>query len=189
MSIQITIKSKGLIKKKIDFNKMIEELKLDFGSYDSNSNLVLKEFYSQNQAIIFNPKKIGMGIFFDGCKISNGFIVIIIQDFTPKTEVEDAYKIITYICQKYKKYELYLNDEYITLGVLIELQSKILELSYNNLKLGCKRTVDNLSYLRLALFSLEITEEFREKFSYIEELAEFEEYINEKQKEKYYGNH
>lgn len=188
MSIQITIKSTQLFKTKINFDAMIKKLDFDYGAYDEKSILVKKSFYGELQTIIFNPKKIGMGIFFDGSKMQKGIVVIIIQDYTPKTEIEDTYKLINYICENYKKSDLFINDEYITLGILHELKMKIIDLSFENLKLGCKRTVHNLSNLRLALLPIEIDEEFRDRFGYITELTEFEDYIHEQQKEKYNGS-
>lgn len=188
MSIQITIRSKGIFKNKINFDDMIIKLNLDYGAYDENSILVKKTFYGEGQTILFNPQKIGMGIFFDGSKMKTGNVVIIIQDYTPKTEIEDTYKIINYICDKFKKSELFINNEYITLGVLEELKMKIIDLSFENLRLGCKRTIDNISNLRLALLPIEVNEEFRDRFAYITEFTEFEDYIHEKQKEKYNGS-
>ncbi|MFI3308051.1 MAG: hypothetical protein R3Y21_05735, partial [Mycoplasmatota bacterium] len=79
MSYQITIKAKNIFRKKIDFNHLVNKLELDYGAYDNFSILVNKKFYNENQTILFNPKKIGLGIFFDGLKMNKGIVVLIIQ--------------------------------------------------------------------------------------------------------------
>lgn len=181
MSTQITIKSRSLFRKKIDFHQMINELNLNYGAYDKNYNLNVGDFYGQNQAILFNPNRIGMGIIFDGQKLSKGTVVIIIQPYATKSEIDDAYEIMNYICKCYKRTDVYLNTEYITIGVLNELKDKIVELSFENLQLSCKRTIDYITSLRLALITLTIDEEFREKFGYIKDFKDFEDFIHLKQ--------
>ncbi|MFI3252115.1 MAG: hypothetical protein R3Y60_03125 [bacterium] len=188
MSTQIVIKSKSFFKDKINFLEMILSLNLKFGAYDENSNLIGGKFYAENQAVLFNPECLGMGIIFDGYRLNKGIVGIIIQPYTTESEINDVYKIINYICKKYKKSNIYLNDEYITLGVLEEFKSRIIELSLENLKLGCKRTVDCITHMRLALTNFDVSEEFRDTFGYIENLKEFEEYIHNLQKEINYGS-
>lgn len=181
MSTQITIKSKSLFKKKIDFQQMMNELNLNYGAYDENYNLNIGKFYGRDQAILFNPNKIGMGIIFDGQKLNKGTVVLMIQPYATESEIDDVYAIVNFICKKYKSTNLYLNSEYITLGVLKELKSKIIDLSFENLQLSCKRTIDCITSLRLALTTLHIDDEFRDRFGYAKEFKEFENFIHLKQ--------
>ncbi|MFI3329748.1 MAG: hypothetical protein R3Y05_04605 [bacterium] len=186
MSIQIIIRNKDLFKKKIDFNQMISSLKLDYGAYDDFSVLEHKKFYQTNQCILFNPKRIGLGIFFDGNKMNKGFITIVLQTFSTLNEIECLYDIVKYISEHYKKMDMYVNEEYITYGVFLSLKEKIQKIALDNLTLGCKRTIDYLYDLRMAFNPITLSEEIREKFGYSNNLEEFEEYIHNKQKDKIY---
>lgn len=183
MSIQLTINNTSLLKKKINFEEMIKELNLEYGAYNDFSVLEKKKFYNKLQCLLFNPSKIGIGIFFDGSKINKGSIIILLQTFTTNNEIDLFYKIVKYICDKYIKINLYLNDELIEYDDLIILKDKIIELAVSNLNLGCKRTIDYIKELRLALYPLMLSDEQRDKFGYCINLDEFEEFIHSKQKD------
>ncbi len=186
MSVQITIKNKSLIKRKIIFDDMIKKLELDFGAYNDFAILQRGHFYQKNQCILFNPKRIGLGIFFDGSRLNKGEIIIVLQTFSTLNEIDYLYEIVKYINNYYKKMDMYLNDDYVTYGVFLSLRTKIEKLALDNLKLGCKRTIDYLYDLRLAFNPFTLSEEIREKFGYVESLEEFEEFVHNKQKDMMY---
>ncbi len=186
MSLQITIKCKSLIKKKVVFMDMIKELKLSYGAYDDFSILVHNKFYNEFQAILFNPKKIGLGIFFDGSLIKKGEVTLMMQSFSTKDEISCLYNILEYIQKKFIKTSIYLNDDYVDYGILLTLRDRIEELALENLRVGCRRTLDYVYHIRLALFPLTLSDQTRERFSYAENLDDFEEFIHNKQKDKVY---
>ena len=72
MAFTLQIKAKGLFgNKKIDMETLLSNCNLRFGS--DNEFFVLEEGKTnQGTCILYNPQRIGRGIFFDASKIDDG---------------------------------------------------------------------------------------------------------------------
>lgn len=167
MATQIIIKQKGIFNKKIKYIEMIKHL---------NLSIYKEDIYNKERFIVFNRNKVGFGILIDITEKKEIFFLL--SKFVTKTEIEDLYRMINYICEEIKKYEIYIFDQYITLSSLEIIKDKVLENSLLELQIQCKRTVIPLTKLNLLFLDYKVDEEFRRKFSYCDNLEEIEKYIH-----------
>ena len=90
MAFTLVIKSKGLFGKvkSINMAELLNNCHLKYGS--NNEFYILEnDKMEQNTAVLYNPNRIGRGIFFDGRKCSGGQITISYNIPTTKTEIHD----------------------------------------------------------------------------------------------------
>ena len=112
MAFTLVIQSKGLFNKakSIDFAALLNNCKLSYGSYN--------DFYTMDEgktksgtAILFNPDRIGRGIFFDAGNVSKGEIKVSYNIPTTAAEIEDFVKVVKEVERQFGKASLHCEEE------------------------------------------------------------------------------
>lgn len=173
MSTQIVFRKKGIFNKKVNYNEMLSKL---------NLNIYKEEEYTEGKFIVYNKTKIGFGILIDNTRKKE--ISFLISKFVTITELDDLYKIIEYLTKRINNYELYIAGEYITLGSFETIKQTILEMSKGQLQLQCKKTIDSLEKLNLLFEDYIVSEDFKNKFGYCDNMNEYENFLHDIQKNK-----
>ena len=181
MAFSIVIKSKGLFSnKELDVRELLSNCKLNYGSY--NAFYILEDDKVNNNAmILYNPSKIGRGIFFDCNKINEGEVSLSYNIPTTPTEISDFLNIVKEIERQYKKVEITMEDKIITVDALQSLKEEMIETSLSFLQSACTQHADKAYILTLALFPFNLSQEQREKFSSSNNLVDFENLLHDKQ--------
>ena len=111
MAFTLQIKEKSIFrKKKLDFQKVIEESELRYGS--NNDFYVLKdEEINNDTAILYNPDKIGRGIFFNGSRAKENLYEISYNIPTTRAEINDFIRLAEVITKQLGKVEMYCVEE------------------------------------------------------------------------------
>lgn len=78
----------------------------------TNEFYILKENeMKENTCILYNPSKIGRGIFFDARSISQGEITLSINIPTTRAEIKDFIKVVSEIERQFKKASIYCEEK------------------------------------------------------------------------------
>ena len=189
MAFTLVIQSKGLFSKakSIDFATLLNNCKLSYGSYN--------DFYTMDEgktksgtAILFNPNRIGRGIFIDASNVKQGEIKVGYNIPTTPAEIEDFVKIVKEVERQFGKVSMHEEDdkkEYTTASLEKEIKPMI-DFSLEKLNEGCSNNPNMPYILTMSKFPWAIDEEKREKYKTIKTLDDFEYTIHEKQKEDIY---
>lgn len=190
MAFTLHIKSKGLFKsKKIDFIAILTNCGFKFGSL--NEFYVLKEEKSEKDtAILYNPKRIGRGIFFDASKASEGEITISYNIPTTAAEIRDFVSLAKEIESQLKKASFYCEEEKkeYTIKSLEENIDNMIAFSLESLHSFCKKEYQEY-VLTLALFPWFMPPQKKEQYLSCATLFDLEQTLHDLQKaDVYYAN-
>ena len=189
MAFTLVIQSKGLFSKakSIDFATLLNNCKLSYGSYN--------DFYTMDEgktksgtAILFNPNRIGRGIFFDSRNINKGEIKVEYNTPTTTAEIEDFVKVAKEVERQFGKASFHFEDEnkYFSSFELEKMIPQMSEFSLKQLNEGSSK-IDNAQYiLTLAKFPWYMDDEAKEKYKTAKTLDDFEETIHGLQKDDVY---
>lgn len=111
MAFTLVINSKGLFGKvkNIQMAELLKNCGLKYGS--NNEFYILEDDkMNQNTAELYNAKRTGRGIFFDGSRIADGQVTISYNIPTTKTEIHDFIQVAKEIERQFKKASFYYND-------------------------------------------------------------------------------
>lgn len=183
MAFTLRIEAKGIFgNKKIDFTKLISNCRLKYGS--NNEFYILEEERINNgTAVLYNPNRIGRGIFFNGQETDKGLIEISYNIPTTKAEITDFIEIVREIESQLKKISMYCVEEerVYTMKELEEQKEQMAENSLKSLREFC-RNKEYVSYiLTLALWPVTLKEEDVEYFASCTNLDRFEELLHKNQ--------
>lgn len=175
---------------KIDVAAILENCHLKFGS--SNEFYVLQEGeQNQNTAILYNPFRIGRGIFFDGSRIADGEIMLSYNIPTTKTEIMDFIRIVKELERQLKDVQMYCIEEEreYTVLQLVENQERMVQFSLESLNNFCRNTEYRSVILTLAMWPFVMSQEQIAEFSVCKDLMQFEQTIHDLQNiDAYYAN-
>ncbi len=104
MAFTLVINSKGLFGKvkNIQMAELLKNCGLKYGS--NNEFYILEDDkMNQNTAVLYNAKRTGRGIFFDGSRIADGQVTISYNIPTTKTEIHDFIQVAKEIERQFKK--------------------------------------------------------------------------------------
>ncbi|SDJ65667.1 protein of unknown function [Lachnospiraceae bacterium G41] len=189
MAFTLVIQRKGLFSKakSIDFATLLNNCKLSYGSYN--------DFYTMDEgktksgtAILFNPNRIGRGIFFDSRNINKGEIKVEYNTPTTTAEIEDFVKVAKEVERQFGKASFHFEDEnkYFSSSELEKMIPQMSEFSLKQLNEGSSK-IDNAQYiLTLAKFPWYMDDEAKEKYKTAKTLDDFEETIHGLQKDDVY---
>ena len=189
MSFTLVIQSKGLFNKakSIDFAALLNNCKLSYGSY--NDFYTMDEGKTKNgTAILYNPNRIGRGIFFDAGNVSKGEIKVSYNIPTTAAEIEDFVKVVKEVERQFGKASLHCEEENKDYSSS-ELEKNIpfmTEFSLKQLNEGCVKNGNMQYILTLAKFPWYMDDEKKEKYKTIKSLDDFEETIHGLQKNDVY---
>lgn len=189
MAFALKIKSKGLFGrvKSINFNELISNCNLRYGS--ANDFQILREGQiEQNTAVLYNPNRIGRGIFIDMNKVSEGEITISHSIPTTRTEIQDFVKVAKEIERQFKKASFYCEDEKKEYSTS-ELENNIENMVEFNRK-SLQQFMNNEQFpqliLTLAKYPWFLENEYREAYKACMNLDDFENRIHALQDNDYY---
>lgn len=189
MAFTLKIKAKGWFgNKKVDFAALLENCGLKFGH--DNDFYILEDGMVEQTAILYNPKRIGRGIFFDAQNIEEGKIEISYNIPTTEAEITDFINIVKELERQLKKVEMFCVEEECkyTVAQLVENKDRMVQFSRMKLNEFCANKEYSSYIFTLAMWPLELTEEMVNKFEVCTDLQEFEQLLHEKQNmDVYYG--
>jgi len=189
MAFTLRIQAKTLFgNKSVDFKRLIQNCGLQFGH--NNDFYILEDGAENNTVILYNPNRIGRGIFFDGRKMSEGKVEISYNIPTTEAEITDFIRVVKELESQLKKVEMYCVEEECkyTVEQLEQNKDRMVQFSLNKLNEFCLNK-EYVSYIfTLAMWPCELTEELVTKFERCTDLQEFEQILHEKQSlDVYYG--
>ncbi len=182
MAFTLEIKGKSLFgNKNIDFNTLVKNCGLEYGH--DNDFYILEEGMENGVAILYNSKRIGRGIFFDGREMANGKVEISYNIPTTKAEIEDFINVVKELERQLKKVEMYCVEEErnYTVPQLEENKDRMIEFSRLKLNEFCSNPEYETKIFTLAMWPLVLTKEQEEKFAKCADLDEFEQILHDKQ--------
>ena len=189
MAFTLVINSKGLFGK-VKSIQMAELLKNCGLKYGSNNEFYILEDdkMNQNTAVLYNAKRTGRGIFFDGSRIADGQVTISYNIPTTKTEIHDFIQVAREIERQFKKASIYCTEEKrnYTMDELENKEEAMAAFSLESLHHFCNDQEMKQCILTLALYPWFMEPEKREYYKTCPDLDDFEETIHELQAGDFY---
>jgi len=182
MPFTLKIQSKTLFgNKKVDFKQLLINCGLRFGH--DNEFYIIENGMVDNTAILYNPKRIGRGIFFDGREMQEGKVLISYNIPTTETEINDFINVVIELKKQLKKISIVCEEtkqEY-TLNQLIDSKEEMVRFSLEKLNEFCSNKEYTSNVLTLAYWPFVLPDENVKKFASCTDLKEFEQLIHSKQ--------
>lgn len=183
MAFTLRIEAKGLSEKKqIDFNELLSNCQLKFGSNNEFYVLVEDEL-NNGTAVLYNPKRIGRGIFFNGSEMEKGLIELSYNIPTTESEIQDFIGIVQEIERQLTQVSIYCveEDRVYTADELMAQKERMVEFSLKSLKEFCQNKEYNAYIFTLALWPLTLKKEDVAYFATCNSLERFEELLHDRQ--------
>lgn len=183
MPFSLTINRKGIFNKNtVDFEEIVKTLGFQYGIY--NDFYVLDEGKSRNNScIMYNPKQIGRGMFFDGSDASK--VEILINIPTSKQEIADFFELAKEISRQFKTVEIQIDDEpeKYSLEQVLTQKDGLTQFSYEQLLRGIERSDDGERewILTTVMWPIAVDKEIIEEMKSTGDLSGFSKLLHEKQ--------
>lgn len=182
MAFTLQIRKKGFFgNKNVDLKLILKNCGLKYGS--SNEFYILQEdVINQNTAVLYNPTRIGRGIFFDGSKAAEGEITLSYNIPTTATEISDFVRIVKEVERQLKKVALYCVEEEreYTTQTLEDNIPNMTQFSLQSLHEFCKKEYSTY-ILTLAMWPFVMNKEQVLEFSECKDLQKFEQLLHDMQ--------
>lgn len=182
MAFTLQIRKKGFFgNKNIDLKLILKNCNLKYGS--SNEFYILQEdVINQNTAVLYNPTRIGRGIFFDGSKAAEGEISLSYNIPTTVAEIVDFVRIVKEVERQLKKVALYCVEEEreYTTQTLEDNIPNMTQFSLQSLHEFCKKEYSTY-ILTLAMWPFVMNKEQVLEFSECKDLQKFEQLLHDMQ--------
>lgn len=165
----------------ISFGELLENCNLSFGH--DNDFYILEDGMVERTAILYNPSRIGRGIFFDGRNIDEGIIEISYNIPTTESEIEDFINVARELERQMESVDMYCIEEErnYTLEELMDNKERMVLFSQIKLNEFCANKEYESYIFTLAMWPLVLTDEMVEKFEKCTDLQEFEQILHDKQ--------
>ena len=182
MAFTLQIRKKGFFgNKNIDLKLILKNCNLKYGS--SNEFYILQEdVINQNTAVLYNPTRIGRGIFFDGSKAAEGEISLSYNIPTTVAEIVDFVRIVKEVERQLKRVDLYCVEEEreYTTQTLEDNIPNMTQFSLQSLHEFCKKEYSTY-ILTLAMWPFVMNKEQVLEFSECKDLQKFEQLLHDMQ--------
>lgn len=183
MAFTLKIKAKSLLgPKKTDISALLKSCGMAYGN--TNEFYILEEGQSnQGTAVLYNPAKLGRGIFFDFSENEKGSLTMSYNIPTTASEIDDFINLVQEIEKQLKKVDLYCEEEEkkYTVSELISNREHMIAFSLSSLNEFCQNQ-DYSSYIfTLAMWPLVLTNEQAQEFAHCKDLDGLEKLFHEKQ--------
>lgn len=182
MAFTLQIRKKGFFgNKNVDLKLILKNCGLKYGS--SNEFYILQEdVINQNTAVLYNPTRIGRGIFFDGSKAAEGEITLSYNIPTTVAEIVDFVRIVKEVERQLKKVDLYCVEEEreYTTQTLEDNIPNMTQFSLQSLHEFCKKEYSTY-ILTLAMWPFVMNKEQVLEFSECKDLQKFEQLLHDMQ--------
>ncbi len=189
MAFTLKIEAKTLFgSKAVNFGQLIQNCGLQFGH--DNEFYILEDGAADNTVILYNPNRIGRGIFFDGRNMQEGKVEISYNIPTTEAEITDFIRVAKELERQLKKVEMYCVEEECkyTTEQLEQNKERMVQFSREKLNEFCANKEYSSYIFTLAMWPLELTQEMVDKFETCTDLQEFEQILHDKQSlDVYYG--
>lgn len=184
MAFTLKIKSKGIFNrvKKLDLERLIKNCGMNYGS--CNEFYVLQENkIVDGTVILYNPNRIGRGIFLDMEGISKGEITISYNIPTTSAEIRDFVRIVKEIDRQFVKSTFYCEEEKIdyTIETLEANIDRMIAFSVDKLHEFCNNNELHTLILSMAKFPWYLPNEKRECYKTCITLEDFEQTMHDLQ--------
>lgn len=182
MAFTLKIQSKTLFgNKKVDFEQLIKNCGLNYGH--DNEFYILEEGMREDTAILYNPNRIGRGIFFDGSGMKEGKVEISYNIPTTEAEIVDFINVVKELNRQMKKVEMFCVEEErkYTLEQLIDNKDNMVRFCLEKLNEFCSNNEYTSYIFTLAFWPYELTNEMVKTFANCTDLHEFEQTLHMKQ--------
>lgn len=182
MAFTLKIEAKTLFgNKAVNFGQLIQNCGLQFGH--DNEFYILEDGAADNTVILYNPNRIGRGIFFDGSKMLEGKVEISYNIPTTEAEITDFICVAKELERQLKKVEMYCVEEECkyTTAQLEQNKDRMVQFSREKLNEFCANKEYSSYIFTLAMWPLELTDEMVTKFEVCTDLQEFEQILHDKQ--------
>ena len=166
---------------------ILDECALEFGGYDDF--YVLEEGKVSNKTVIlYNPDRVGRGIYLDAGKLSRGEAAVTYNIPTTAAEIRDFVKVVKAIQKQLGSVSICDADEgkTYTIDSLEKEVDEMIAFSEKTLHEFCRNAAEGPLLLTLAKFPWSAGKETREKFAADDALEVFEETIHALQTEDVY---
>lgn len=183
MAFTLKIKAKALLgPKKTDINALLKSCGMAYGS--ANEFYILEEGESnQGTAVLYNPAKLGRGIFIDFSENEKGNLTLSYNIPTTASEIDDFINLVRGIEKQLKKVELYCEEEErnYTVSDLQNNRENMISFSLSTLNEFCQNQNYSSYIFTLAMWPLVLTDEQAEEFAHCKDLDGLERLFHEKQ--------
>lgn len=186
MAFFVTLRwKKSLLKKSPRLDKVLENCKLRFGSF--NDFYILEEGETEeDMMLLYNPEKIGRGICLNFSKIGLGELMLACRMPTTPTEIKDFFNIIREVKYQCKNIEIYFENEKVDEDKFFGFTDTILKFFLDFLKKECSE--DSKLVHKLACFPYTFSDEQLNSFKNATDLKEYEELLhNVQSRDSYYA--
>jgi hypothetical protein len=178
-TLQVKQQKRFWNKAQLDISSLADACGFQYGS--NNEFYILQGGETQNgTAILYNPERIGRGIFFDGTKAKEGFYELSYNIPTTRWEIGDFVRLVREIERCLGKVEMYCVEEErnYTSDELEERIDLFAEYGLESLKKFCRNKEYSSYILSLALFPYTIPEEKVAQWENSEDLSDFEQTLH-----------
>lgn len=180
MAVDVKIKAEGfLCNLALDLQALLKNCTLHFGTY--NPFFVLEEDNVSEMGLLFNPTRMGRGIYFDGRKMMEGEVRLSINIPTTAHEINDFMALIQEIKEQYRNIVIHYEKKTLSYEEFAQNKPQYLEYSAETLRRLCETKEYESAILTLAAFPYTLTPDEMEFFANEGDLDAFEELIHQKQ--------
>lgn len=180
MAFTLKIRSEELGKTKtIDFKRILSNCSLEFGENDEF--YILRESKLANgSAVLYNPKRIGRGIFFDGNNAGEGEITINYNIPTTAAEIKDFINVAKEIEAQLGRVTMFCEEEEreYTSKMLDENMDNMIAFSVKSLNEFCCNTDYKTYIFTLAMFPWFLPQNKVDEYKTCDNLDDFEETLH-----------
>lgn len=188
MAFTLKIKAKEWNGIPFSFGDLLNNCGLNYGH--DNDFYVLDEGMNDSTAILYNPNRIGRGIFFDGRGIDEDEIVLSYNIPTTEAEIKDFIKVAAEVARQLGEVTMYCEEEEqeFTIAGLEENLERMVEFSRLKLMEFCQNQDYPTKIFTLAKWPLYLMDEWVERFAQSGDMKQFEQLLHDVQdKDVYYA--
>lgn len=180
MAVDLVIRASGIFAKhELDLQALLRNTKLNFGSY--TPFFVLNELNDGEIGLLYNPVRMGRGIYFDGSKMHEGEVKMSFNLPSTPTEISDFIRIVSEIKLQYRSIELFSENVTMSMDEFVDGRENYLAYSLSTLRGFCQTKEYESAIITLAAFPYTLTPDEMEFFSEKGTLEDFEKLLHKKQ--------
>lgn len=180
MAVDLIIEATGfLCQKTLDFQSLLKKTRLNFGSYDPY--FMLNDLNTGDMGLLYNPQRLGRGIYFDGREMNEGVVKMSFNLPTTPSEIDDLIRLASEIKVQYKNVDLTCDGVTVNIDDFVQNKQHYLDYSLATLQGFCETQSYEAAILTLVRFPYTLTPDEMVYFSKEGTLEEFEELLHGKQ--------
>lgn len=180
MAIDVIVQAKGLLcKENLDFQAVLRNCRLKYGSY--TPYFVLDTEYTGDVGLLYNPSRMGRGIYMDVSQKDQGRVMLSFNLPTTESEIMDVFRTVGEIKKQYRNVELTVDGKTMNLEQFVGEKEKYMQYSLSTLRGFCETRQYEAAILTTAAFPYTLTPDEMNFFANEGTLEDFEELLHKKQ--------